>query len=66
MTCKDVGKSSAENIYEMIFYLKKNYSAHNWEQVPKDGCSISFEELSNRLKTYSKSVTEVENTTFKK
>ena len=61
MTCKDTGKSSAENIHEKIFYLKKNYSAHNGEQacvddIPQDGCSISFEEMSNRLKTYFKSV----------
>ena len=54
----------------MIFYLKKNYSTHNREQthvndIPQDGCFISFEEMSNRLKTYSKSITEVENTTLK-
>ena len=70
LICKDAGKSSAENIHEMIFYLKKNYSAHNREQarvddIPQDGWSISFEEMSNHLKTYSKSVTEVENTTSK-
>ena len=54
----------------MIFYLKKNYSTHNREQthvndIPQDDCFISFEEMSNRLKTYSKSITEVENTTLK-
>ena len=70
LICKDAGKSSAENIHEMIFYLKKNYSAHNREQarvddIPQDGWSISFEEMSNHLKTYSKSVTEGENTTSK-
>ena len=70
MTCKDAGKSSAENIHGMIFYLKKNYSAHNGEQarvddIPQNGCSVSFKEMSNHLKTYSKSVTEVENTALK-
>ena len=38
---KDAGKSSAENIHEMLFYSKKNYSTHNGEQgriddVPQD------------------------------
>ena len=70
LTCKDAGKSSAENIHGMIFYLKKNYSAHNGEQarvddIPQNGCSVSFEEMSNYLKTYSKSVTEVESTALK-
>ena len=52
---KDAGKSSAENIHEMLFYLKKNYSTHNREQariddIPQDD-SFSFEEMSNYLKT---------------
>ena len=47
----------------MIFHLKNNYSNHNREQarvdnIPQeDGCFISFEEMSNRLK--------YENTTLK-
>ena len=70
LTCKDAGKGSAENIYEIIIYLKKNYSTHNGEQAcvddnPQGGCFILFGEMSNRLKTYSKSVTEVEYTTLK-
>ena len=71
MSRKDTGKDCAENINEMIFYLKNNYSNHNREQacvdnIPQEnGCSISFEEMSNRLKTYSKSITDVENTTLK-
>ena len=53
-----------------FFYLKNNYSTHNGEQarvhdIPQDGCFISFEEMSNRLKTYSKSVAGVKNTTLK-
>ena len=71
LTRKDTGKDCAENINEMIFHLKNNCSNHNREQtcvddIPQeDGCSISFEKMSNRLKTYSKSITDVENTTLK-
>ena len=55
----------------MIFYLKSNYSNHNRKQAHVDdiyqnACYISFEEMSNRLKTYSKSITDVKNTTLKK
>ena len=68
MARKDVGKNSAKNIHEMLFYLKKNYSSHNEEQariddIPQDD-SFSFEEMSNYLKTYSKYVMEVENMTL--
>ena len=50
----------------MLFYLKKNYSTHNREQtrivdIPQDDSFLSFEEISNYLKTYSKSVIKVEN-----
>ena len=50
-----MGKDCAENINKLIFYLKSNYSNHNREQarvdnIPQDGCYISFEEISNRLK----------------
>ena len=69
LTRKDAGKSSAKNIHEMLFYLKKNYSSHNEEQAriddtPQDD-SFSFEEMSNYLKSYSKPVIEVENMTLK-
>ena len=52
-----------------IFIKKKNYSPYNEEQVridniPQDD-SFSFEEMFNYLKTYSKSVIEVENMTLK-
>ena len=66
---KNAGKSSAKNIHEMLFYLKKNYSPHNQEQAHTDdilqGDSFSFEEMSNYLKTYFKSVIEVEIMTLK-
>ena len=66
---KDAGKSSTKNIHEMLFYLKKNYSPHNQEQARTDdilqGDSFSFEEMSNYLKTYFKSVIEVEDMTLK-
>ena len=60
---KDAGKSSAKNIYKMSFYLKKKYSTQNGEQtridnIPQDDRFFSFEEMSNYLKTYSKSVIE--------
>ena len=59
MARKDAGKSRAKNIREMLFYLKKNYSPHNEDH------SFSFEEMSNYLKTYSKSIIEVKNMTLK-
>ena len=66
---KDAGKSSTKNIHEMLFYLKKNYSPHNEEQARIDDIpqyhSFSFEEMPNYLKTYSKSVIEVENMILK-
>ena len=69
LACKDAGKSRVENIHEMLFYLKKNFSPHNEEQaridkIPRDD-SFSFEEMSSYLKTYSTSVIEVENVNLK-
>ena len=62
---KDAEKSSVESIYEMLFYLRKNYSSHTEEQariedIPQDD-RFSFEEVSDYLKTFSKSIIEVEN-----
>ena len=70
LACKDAGKSRVENIHEILFYLKKNYSPHNEEQariddIPRDD-SFLFQEMSNYLKTCSKSVIEVENMNLKK
>ena len=65
MALKDVGKSRVENIHEMLFYLRKNYSTHTEEQAGINdilqGDRFSFEEMSDHLKTLSKSVIEVEN-----
>ena len=65
---KNAGKSSTENIHEMLFYSKKNYSTQNGEQARIDDISqddsFSFEGMSNYLKIYSKSVIEVENMTL--
>ena len=33
---KDAGKSSVDNIHEIFFYLKKNYSTHNREHARID------------------------------
>ena len=62
-------KSGVENIYEMLSYLKNNYSLHTeeWafiEDIPQDDRFL-FEEMSDYLKTFSKSVLEVENMTLK-
>ena len=53
----------------MLFYLRKNYSPHSEEQariegIPQDD-RFSFEEMSDYLKTFSKSVIEVENMALK-
>ena len=50
----------------MSFFLKKKYSTQNGEQtridnIPQDDRFFSFEEMSNYLKTYSKSVIKFEN-----
>ena len=62
-------KSGVENIYEMLSYLKNNYSLHTEERafiedIPQDDRFL-FEEMSDYLKTFSKSVLEVENMTLK-
>ena len=55
---KDAAKSSVESIYEVLFYLRKNYSPHTEEQagiedIPQDD-RFSFEEMFDYLKTFSK------------
>ena len=69
LACKNDGKSRVENIYEKLFYLRKNYSTHTEERariddIPQDD-RFSFEEMSDYLKTFSKSVIEVENMSLK-
>ena len=66
---KDAARSGKENIYKMLFYLNSNYSPHTEEQafiedIPQDD-RFSFEEMSDYIKTFSKSVIEVENATLK-
>ena len=69
LTLEDTGKSSVENIYKMLFYLRKNYSLHTEEKACIENIlqddRFSFEEMSDYLKTFSKSVVEVENMTLK-
>ena len=53
----------------MLSYLKNNYSLHTEERafiedIPQDDRFL-FEEMSDYLKTFSKSVLEVENMTLK-
>ena len=69
MAVKDDGKRSVEYIYEILFYLRKNYSPHTEERariedIPQDD-RFSFEEMSDYLKTFCKSIIEVENMTLK-
>ena len=69
MAVKDDGKRSVEYIYEILFYLRKNYSPHTEERariedIPQDD-RFSFEEMSDYLKTFSKSVIKVENMALK-
>ena len=59
LTRKDAAKSGLE-IHEMLFYLRKSYSPYTEdrariEDIPKDD-RFSFEEMSEYLKTFSKSV----------
>ena len=55
------------NIHEIIFYLKSRYSTDNRNQItfiqdiPSQGDVLSFEAISEDLKTFSKSMKEDEN-----
>ena len=61
MALKDAVKSVVENVHEMLFHLRKNYSPHTEEQafiedIPQDD-RFSFEEMYQiYLKTFSKSI----------
>ena len=53
----------------MLFYLKNEYLPHNEERafiedIPQED-RFTFEAISNYLKTFSKSIKEVENMSFK-
>ena len=68
LACKDAGKNRVENIYEMIFYLRRNYLTYTEERARIDDIlhyRFSFKEMSDYLKTFSKSVIEVKNMTLK-
>ena len=61
---KDAARSGKEDIYKMFSYLISNYSPHTEEQafiedIPQVD-RFSFEEMSDYLKTFSKSVIEVD------
>ena len=67
MARNDAVKSGVENVHEMLFYLRNNYSPHTEERaenIPQDD-RFSFEEMSDYLKTFTKSVIEVKNMTLK-
>ena len=69
LTRKDAVKSGLESIHEMLFYLRKSHSPYTEdgariEHIPQDD-RFSFEEMSDYLKTFSKSVIKVENMALK-
>ena len=54
-------KSSVENVHEILFYLKNQYLPHNEERAfIEDIPQFTFEAISDSLKTFSKSIKEVE------
>ena len=70
---KDFVKNYATNVKvnELIFHLKNNYLPHNEEPVPfieditNEEDRRSFEEISNYLKTFTKSIKEGESISLK-
>ena len=71
LTRKDVIKNdTTTNVNELIFYLKNNYLPYEEEQGAFIGDissreDQSFEEISDRLKTFAKSMKENENFSLK-
>ena len=66
---KDAVKKGAENVYQILFYLKNNYSPHTkdrafTEDILQDD-RFSFEKISDYLKPFSKSSIKAENMTLK-
>ena len=66
---KDAVKKGAENVYQILFYLKNNYSPHTKdrafiEDILQDD-RFSFEKISDYLKPFSKSSIKAENMTLK-
>ena len=70
LVCKDVEKNK-KNVDEVIFYLKSAVSTaqsrakNNFEDVPSQEDQFIFETISARLKLFSRSTREAENTTLK-
>ena len=60
-----------KNVGEIILYLKNQYSPHNEgrgtfiEDIPSQEDQFTFEAMSDSLKTFSKSIKEVENVSLK-
>ena len=67
MPRKAVVKNDVKNVHEIIFYLSNQYLPHNEERgtfieaIPSQEDRLSFEVISDYLKTVSKSIKEVEN-----
>ena len=70
LALKAVAKNDVKNLNEIIFYLKNQYLPHNEgrgafiEDIPNQE-DRSFEEISDYLKTFSKSIRENENMSWK-
>ena len=70
MARKAVVKNDVKNVNEIIFCLKNQYLPHNEERgafiedIPNQE-DWSFEEISDYLKTFSKSIKENENISLK-
>ena len=70
MACKAVVKNDVKNINEIIFYSKNQYLPHNEERgafiedIPNQE-DQSFKEVSDCLKTFSKSIKENKNMNLK-
>ena len=65
MARKDAVKNGVESIHEMLFFFRNNHSSHTEEQafigdIPQND-RFSFEEISDYLKTFSKSIRKVKN-----
>ena len=64
-------KNDVKNVHEIIFYLKNQYLPYNEaqgtsiEDIPNKRDQFLFKVIPNYLKTFSKSIKEVENMSLK-
>ena len=69
LTRRSAVQRGVENAHEMLFYLKNQYLPHNEERAFIEGIPqeerFTYEVICNYLKTFSKSIAEVENMSLK-